>query len=149
LASITFTSGSFAAQGIEDMRTAYNNACEGPGAEPNVILTDYDTHERYEGRLQPLERFQGAVSTADGSFSALAFRNKPVIADTYCTSGVMYFLNTTEDGVQMYALQGFDNDFGPFKDAERQRASVSPLGFTGNLFIHDRRLCNKMTSITD
>jgi hypothetical protein len=148
-ASIVFNSGSFAAQGLEDMRTAYNNACEGPGAEPNVILTDYETHERYESRLQPLERFQGAVPTADGSFIALAFRKTQVWADGYCTSGVMYFLNTSADGVQCIVLRGFDNDFDEFKPSTTQRAAVSPLGFTANMFIKDRRFCNKMTNISD
>lgn len=149
IGSVSFASASFAAQGLEDMRTAYNNASEGPGAEPNVILTDYDTYERYEGRLQPLSRFDAPVGTGDGAFRALSFHGKPVLPDSYCTSGVMYFVNTTEDGIRMHALANFDNDFAPFKEAERQRAMVSPLGFTGNLFVNDRRLSNKMTGIVD
>lgn len=149
-ASVSFASGSFAAQGIADMRTAYNNASEGL-IQPNVILTEYDTHERYEGALQPQERFQGAVRVADGSFGALAFRTVPVLADRKCTSGAMYFLRVgDEKGVQFVALRGFDFDFGEWKMPTEQNTMVRPLKLTCQLTIGNRQYgCNKLTGITD
>lgn len=149
-ASVSFASGSFAAQGISDMRTAFNNASEGL-IQPNVILTEYATHERYEGALQPQERFQGAVRVADGSFGALAFRTVPVLADRKCTSGAMYFLRVgDEEGVQFVALEGCDFEFGEWKMPTEQNVMVKPLKLTCQLTIGNRQYgCNKLTSITD
>lgn len=149
-ASVSFASGSFAAQGISDMRTCYNNASEG-SIQPNVILTDYDTHERYEGSLQPQERFAGAVRTADGSFQSLAFRTKPVMADPNVTSGYMYQLRAdTEDGVHTTTLDGFDFMFDDFKMASNQEVAVSELMWKGDVGVGNRRYgSNKMTGITD
>jgi hypothetical protein len=146
--SVSFASGSFAAQGISDMRRAYNNSSEG-SKQPNVIFTDYVTHERYEGALQPLERFAGAVNTADASFQALAFRKRPVIADPKVTAGYMYFLRVGSDGVQARILSPFDFKFAPFKPAAAQEAFISELQWKGQVVVYDRRCNNKLTGITD
>ena len=146
--SVSFSSGSFAAQGISDMRRAFNNASEG-SKQPNCIFTDHQSHERYEGALQPLERFQGAVRTADGSFQALAFRTVPVLADPKVTSGYMYFLRVGSDGIQARILSPFDFRFAPFKPAANQEAFISELQWKGQIAVYDRRCNNKMTGITD
>ena len=146
-AAVTFTSGPFSTQGIEDMRTAYNNCSEGM-LQPNVIITEYATHERYEGRMQPAERFI-PMSTGDAGFKGLAFRATPVLADPNATAGMMFFLNVGDRGIQFVALRDFDFDFGPFKPASEQNVAVSPLRLTGQLVIQDRRLSNKMTAIVD
>jgi len=148
-AAVTFTSGAFSAVGIEDMRTLYNNASEGT-IGPNVILTSYGTHERYEGRLQPAERFMGAVPTADGSFMALAFKSTPVLPDRKCADGDMFMLLAGEDGISFISLSGFDFDFGPFKPSSNQNVMVSPLRLTCQLVIANRQYSsNRMTGITD
>ncbi len=148
--SISFASGSFAAQGLADMRTGWNNASEGM-IQPNVITTDYATHERYEGALTPQERFSGAVKVADGSFGALAFKSTPVIADRKATAGSMFFLRLgDEEGIQMTFLQGADFDFGPFKPSSNQTVDVSPLEATVQLTIGNRQFgSNRMDTITD
>lgn len=147
--SISFTSGSFAAQGLSDMRTCYNNASEGV-VQPDVILTTYAVHEFYEGALQPQERFAGAVAVADGSFRALAFKGTPVIPDRKCGSGIMYMVSLDADeGVGMYALPGADFEFGEWKSASNQDVMVRPLYFTGTMMIGNRQFgSNKMSSIT-
>ncbi|MHC4506297.1 MAG: phage major capsid protein [Planctomycetota bacterium] len=148
-ASISFASGSFAAQGISDLRTSFNNASEGQ-VQPNVGITTYANHERYEGALQPLERFQGAVRVADGSFGALAFRTVPVLADPKTASGAWYWLNVGSRGIEMIVLNPHDFRFAPFKPGANQETFVSELQWKGALIIHNRRYgCNKLTSITD
>ena len=147
--SISFASGSFAAQGISDMRTCFNGASEGT-VQPNVILTDYATHERYEGSLQPQERFTGAVAVADGSFKALAFRTVPVMADPKTASGYLYMVRAGEGGVRMIALSGADFEFDDFKMAGEQSVAVSELEATMQLVIENRAHgSNKLTGITD
>lgn len=149
-ASVSFASGSFAAQGISDMLRCFNNASEGM-IQPDVALTDYATHERYEGALQPQERFQGAVRVADGSFRALAFRDKPVIPDRKCTANTIYFVSVGGDeGVNLDVLSGSDFDFDEWKDATEQRVMIRPLFLTANLTIGNAQFgSNKMNSITD
>ena len=150
-ASISFASGSFAAQGLSDMRRLVNNAEEG-SVRPNVIVTEYDTVERYEAALQPQERFAGAVRVADGSFPALAFRTIPVIPDRKCTSGNMFALRVGDrtHGVEMDFLAGADFRFSEWKPSGNQTAMVRPLRATCNLSIGNRKFgSNKMTGITD
>jgi len=147
--SISFASGSFATQGLSDMRSCFNNASEGV-VQPNVIFCSYTDHERYEGALQPMERFQGAVAVADGSFQGLAFRTVPVMADPKCTAGRMYFLRIGNDGIQARILSPFDFRFAPFKPAANQEAFVSELQWKGQVIINNRvHGSNKMISITD
>jgi hypothetical protein len=148
-ASIDVVSGSFAAQGIADMRTLFNNASEGQ-IQPNVGITTYATHERYEGALQPMERFQGAVRVADGSFGALAFRTVPVLADPNCASGHFYFLRIGPDGLEVITLAPHNFRWAPFKPGANQETHVSELQWKGNLCLHNRQYgCNKMTTISD
>jgi len=147
--AITFASGSFAAQGLSDLRTAHNNASEGL-IRPTVVITEYDTHERYEGVLQPSERFQGAVPVADGSFRSLAFRSAPVMADPHCAAGLLYFLRPGPDGIQLIFLDGADFDFGDWKPSSNQNVMVRPLMATCTLVLHNRRYgANKLTGIID
>lgn len=148
-ASVTFASGSFAAQGIADMRRCYNNASEGM-IQPNVIFTDYASHERYEGAMLPQERFAGAVRVADASFGALAFRTTAVLADPKVTAGYLYMLLIGDGGLQVTYLNGFDFNFAPFKDGSNQETHVSELQWKGQATLANRKFgCNKMTGITD
>lgn len=148
--SISFASGSFAAQGLADMRTCFNNASEGM-IQPDAIITDYPTHERYEGVLQPQERFAGAVRVADGSFNALAFKGKPVLADPKCASGYLYMVRVSDNnGIKFRVLEGADFSFGDWKPSSNQNVMVRPLEVTCALTIGNRRYGNnKLTSITD
>jgi hypothetical protein len=147
--SVSFASGGFAAQGLPDMRTCYNNASEGM-IQPNVVITTYDTHERYEGVLQPQERFQGAVKTADGSFASLAFRSTPVVADPKAASGSMYMLKVGKGGLRLKTLNGADFSFGDWKPSSNQNTMVRPLELTCQMVIENRQYgSNKLTGITD
>lgn len=148
---ISFASGSFAAQGLADMRRLVNNASEGL-IQPNIILTEYQTVERYEASLQPQERFAGAVTAADGSFPSMAFRTIPVVPDRLCTSGHMFALRVGDrtNGIEMDFLNGARFNFGDWKPSQTQNAMVRPLKATTNLSIGNRKFShNKATSITD
>ncbi len=149
-ASVSFTSGSFVARGISDMRTLRNNASEGM-VQPNALLTDYPTYERYEGALQPQERFQGAVSVADASFGALAFHGTPLLPDRKCNSGYMYAVSAgSQEGIRLEVLSGADFNFGEWKPSSNQNAMVRPLELTCQMVIGNRVYGNnKMSGITD
>ena len=148
--SVSFASGSFAAQGLSDMRTCWSNASEGM-IQPDAILTDVPTVDRYEGVLQPQERFAGAVAVADGSFRALAFKGTPVIGDRKCTAGYMYMLSLGGDeGVALHTVPNADFTFDEWKSSSTQRVMVRPLFLTAEMMIGNRQYgCNKLTGITD
>ena len=148
-ASISFASGSFAAQGISDWRTARMNCTEG-AIGPNVIVTTPITYNRYEGALQPQERFAGAVNTADASFNALAFHQLPVMASPKTPTGYAWFLRVGNDGVSIRNLSGVSFEWKPFKMGSNQETAVSELQWKGQFLIRNRLYgCNKLTSITD
>ncbi len=147
-ASVSFASGSFAAQGIPNFRTAYNNASEG-SIQPNFIAVAPLVHEYYEGALQPQERFAGAVNVADASFGALAFRTTPVVMSPNTPAGYANFMRVGSDGVEVKILAGFDFNFAPFKDGSNQETHVSELQWKGQFVVHNRKFgSNKITGIT-
>jgi hypothetical protein len=143
-ASVSFTSGSFAAQGMADMRTAWLGASEGAIA-PRAITTTYSVFASYEGSLQPQERYVDSMS-ADGGFTSLAFKSAPVMADVKVPTGEMYFLNP--EYLKVRVLGGADFTSKPFIEAEQQEAMVSKIMLKCNTIVLDRRFNNKLVSLT-
>ena len=143
-ASVSFASGSFAAQGISDMRIGYDNASEGSN-QPNVILSDYTERQYYEGTLVPAERYAAPASVGDASFQRLLFRGAAWLPDPNATSGVIYLVNT--DCTYVKFLAGADFQFQPWKHATQQESRTSELVTKGQTCIDDRRLSNKLTGV--
>ena len=88
--SVNASGGSFAAGGVDAMRTKYNDLSFGSN-KPDLIITTQTVFEYYEKAMQPQERFID-TSTADAGFQNLTFKGVPVVFDRDCTSGVMYML---------------------------------------------------------
>lgn len=100
-ANYTATVGSLM---LSDMATMFDSCASGSDT-PSIIVTTKTIKSAYEALLQAQVRFQmvdGKVS-ADGGIKDLSFRTVPVIADEYCTSGDMYFLN--EKYIQLYYMK--------------------------------------------
>ena len=146
-ASVLFTptTTSFAAAGLANMRTAWNQASEGQSVQPEVILTTLTNHERYEGSLEPQHRITN-MALADAGIRALEFKQAPVIPDRKATSGNFYFLNL--DKLFLTCLAGCDFQSDPFTTPENQRVRVSKVYFTGELVCVDRKRNNKLTGVT-
>ena len=143
-ASISFTSGSFAAQGVADMRTAFMNAEEG-SIKPNAIVTTDIIYRYYEGSLTPNVRFED-LRMGDISFQALRFKQAPIFHDPYCPSGTMFFLNT--EYLYVAYLPGAMFDISPMERGTNQDAFVAPVLFEGQLVCTARKYQNKLTGIT-
>lgn len=144
VASVSFASGSFAAQGLDDFRLAYNNASEG-SITPQAIYVPWDVYSFYEASLQPQERFTN-TALADGGFQQLAFKSAPVFPDSYAASGTAWFLNF--DQVELVHLGGADFAMGEWVRVENQSARVAQIEFTGNFCVKGRKFLNKLTGIT-
>jgi len=143
-ASISFTSGSFATQGVSDMRIAFINAEEG-SIKPNVILTTDTIYRYYEGSLTPQVRFED-LRVGDLSFQALRFKQAPIFHDPFCASGTMLFLNT--DFLYVAYLPGAMFDISPMERVTNQDAFVAPVLFEGQLVCSARKYQNKLTGIS-
>jgi hypothetical protein len=143
--SISFAGGSFAAQGISDMRIAYNNASEG-SKRPNCVLSSYAEYEFYEGSLTPEQRFT-TRNVGDGSFDNLAFKSVPYLPDDKAPVGTQWFLRVGDE-LKIVCLTGADFTPQPFKRAEQQEARVSEFQLKANLCVGTRKFQNKITTIT-
>lgn len=144
VASVTGTAGSFAATGIDKMRTSFNTVSFG-NDKPDIIITDQNVYEYYEKALQPQERFQSNTA-ADAGFQNLTFKNVPMMFDRDCTSGYMYFLNS--NALSFVVHQDADFSTGPFVTPENQDVSTAMILFQGNLTCNNRRKLAVITGIT-
>jgi hypothetical protein len=143
--SVSFTSGSFSAQGMDDLRILWNNTSEG-AIQPHALYTTYDVFNYYEAKLQASQRFT-STSMADGGFQQLAFKTAPIFPDPKCTSGEIYAVNF--DFYKLVVLAGADLTTGPFERVEDQEARIAKVMFKANTINKDRRLgVNKAVSVT-
>ena len=87
-------SGSFAAQGLTDLTTAFYAVSSAEDSDtPTVILTDKTNFQRFEQTRSPLERIQNGNLTANAGFRNLTFKGVPVTYGNFIGSGLMFGLN--------------------------------------------------------
>jgi len=135
VASVATAAGSFAAGGLDAMRTRFNNITAG-NDKPDSIFTDQNVYEYYEKSLQPQERFT-SNKVADAGFLNLTFKNVPIMFDRDCTAGYMYFLNSKY--LSFVVHRDADFSTGPFVTPENQDVSTAMILFQGNLTTNNRR----------
>lgn len=143
-ASTETASGSFAAQGVKDMRTLFNTISHGNDT-PDFITTTQAAHEFYEDSMQPQMRHQ-SNKAADAGFMNITFKNVPVFFDRDCQSGVLYMLNSRYLNLCVHKDAYLST--GKFVDRDDQDASSAKILFQGNLTTNNRRKHGKLTGIT-
>ncbi|MDE2015956.1 MAG: phage major capsid protein [Patescibacteria group bacterium] len=142
--NVTSSVGSFAANGINNMRIAFNNVTFG-NDKPDFLVTDQTTFQYYEAALQPAERFVN-TKAADAGFQTLTFKGVPLFFDRDCTAGYMYFLNSKY--LKFVVHRDADFATGPFITPENQDASTAQILFQGNLTTNNRRMNAVLQGIT-
>lgn len=142
--STVTSSGSFAGQGLSDMRSTFNTVTFG-NDKPDAIFTTQDVFESFEASLQPQERYSNTTA-ANSGFMNLTFKGIPVIFDRDCPSGNMYFLNSKY--LSFVVHRDADMSTGPFVTPENQDVSTAQILFQGNLTVNNRRMHGVMTGIT-
>ena len=133
-----------AALTVPQMATAYNTVSKGNDT-PDFIITTQTLFEKYEALVQPNLRYQDA-KTADAGFQNLVYKGAPVMFDTACTSGVMYFLNSKYLGIV-----GHKNNW--FKLSEKREptngdAVYQMIKCYGNLTARNCKRLGKLTAKT-
>lgn len=141
------TSGSFAAQGLSDMRSLWAELeVRAPAAPTDLILTTSTVYNYYEAALQAQQRYTSSERTGNASFDTLKFRSAPVRYDAACTSGVAYFLNS--QAMELCIHSGTDFIMKDWVSPANQDAKVALFMVGLELVIKNRRKLGKMISIT-
>ena len=133
--NVTTSAGSFATNGLNKMRTTFNNISFG-NDKPDFIVTDQTTFEYFEKSLQPQERYSN-TKAANSGFLNLTFKGIPVVFDRDCITGYMYFLNSNAMNLVVHSEADFKT--GEFITPENQDASTAIVLFQGNLTTNNRR----------
>ncbi len=141
------TSGSFAAQGLSDMRTLWATLeVKAPSSPTDLILTTSTVYNYYEAALQAQQRYAPSDKTGNASFDALQFRSAPVRYDAACTSAAMYFLNSK--AMELIIDANTDFIMRDWVNAIDQDAKTAMFMVGLELVIKNRRKLGKLLSIT-
>lgn len=108
---------------ISAMQGLYGEASEIPD-QPTVVVTTQDIFDDYYSLLQPQQRFQDSES-AKGGFTSLMFNGIPVLVDSNCPSGYLFFLN--EDYLHFIVHPEENFRFEPFQKPINQNIKVGHI----------------------
>lgn len=142
--NVNAAGGSFAAGGLEAMRTTYNTISFG-NDKPDFIVTDQTTFEYYEKVLQPQERYTN-TQAANSGFTNLTFKGIPMVFDRDCPASNMYFLNSRY--INFVVHRDADMSTGSFIRPTNQDATVAQILFQGNLTTNNRRKLGVIEAFT-
>lgn len=141
-------SGSFATQGLNDLRTNYNSISKSGTMPPTLGVTTQTIHEYIENTYLAQGRFDllGGKGAADLGIDSLKFKGKDVFFDELCPSGTFLWLNLDVLGYVMSRAYNFK--MGEFVRPANQIVESSILENAGNLVIKNPARCGKLTGIT-
>jgi len=142
--TVTSSAGSFAATGLDKMRTMFNTLSMG-NDKPDFLITDQNVFEYFEKTLQPQERYTN-TKAANTGFTTLSFKGVPLFFDRDCTSGYLYMLNSQY--LNLYVHQNADLTTTEFLKPVNQDCKTSHILFQGNLTTNNRRKHGVITGIT-
>lgn len=100
------TSGSFATQGLEDMRTAFFTTGRAQTDPVSMLITTQTVFEYYLARLTPYERL---AKIADLEFTHVTFAGKPLFFSEDMASGLMLGINTKYLKLYINSAMNFKN----------------------------------------
>ena len=147
-ASQVTASGSFAGQGLADLRTLRDNIMQrgqqGSPA-PDGIFTTALVKQFLENSQEPSIRY-GSRDSADPTFDALKFNTATVEFDPNCATGQLYMLSS--DVLEFVVHPDYDFNVGNFVEPTNQWAKTAKVIFRGNLITKNRRKLGKLTGIT-
>ena len=141
-------SGSFAAQGLSDMATAYYTVSSSATVDTvDMIITNKTIFQSFEQTRVPLERIQNGNLTANQGFTNLTFKGVPIVYGNFVGTGLMFGLNSS---YIEYTVDS-ETDFvtTPFLQPVNQTAKVAFILLrTTGITTNNRRRHFKLTGIT-
>lgn len=141
------TSGSFAARGLSDMRTAYTNIdVLAPKVVVDSIVTTPTVYNYYEGSLIQQMRYMPENKKGNSSFESLRFKTADVMYDTACTSGTMYMFPS--ELLQLVVHTDANMVDSEWRTPINQDVRVKHIFLMAQLVVKARRKLQKISSIT-
>ena len=139
-------SGSFAAQGLTDIRTMHTTcATSGGKYRPNFAVTTASIYDYYEKALQPQARYTDEKMLNAG-FDNIKFRNMVITYDEDCNSGKMFFLH--DEMIKLVIDTQSDMAVMPFVKPSNQTARTAQIVSMCQLIPVQPRKLGKLTGIT-
>jgi len=117
---------------------------------PDGIITDSDEYEAYENLLSPDIRYTSRQE-GDGTFSSLSFKGAPLMWDSACPSGVMFFLRSEAFDFWVHPSR----DFVTTEIARAMNGTLNQDAWVANILvwpefaINQPRRTGKLTGLTD
>ena len=144
--------GAAAVNLLPKMRTLINDCNEGVGAaasKADFVLTTQTAHEAFEAIVFPMVRYAPNPSGgADAGVDKLKFKGTVVEWSSYCTSGVMFVLNSKHTTLFVHKDANFSMAEGGFRRPINQDALTAQILVQLNLCCDNRRKFGKLTGIS-
>jgi hypothetical protein len=146
-AGLNASVGSFAANGLSAMRTAYTTIdVLLPEGEADTIITTPTVYNLYEGSLVQNQRYAPSDKTGNASFQTLKFKNADVMYDTACNSGVMYMFPSSM--LKLYVHSAADMVESEWRVPINQDVRLKYIFLMAQLVVTSRRKLYKLSGIT-
>ena len=126
------------------LATGYNTVSVG-NDHPDMILTTQTVFEKYEALLQPNLRYTD-TKTADSGFQNLLFKAAPVVYDTACPAGNLFFMNSKYLTLVGHSGKWFQQT--NFVRPEDLDARYALIMCYGNLTCRNAKKQGKLTGVT-
>jgi hypothetical protein len=140
------TSGSFAARGLSDLRTAWDTtSVKMPAGGPDLILSDQTGYESYEATLVPTLRYSD-TDMGDLGFVNLKYKQAVWTWDPNATAGNIYLLNSKALELVQHSSRIFT--MSEWVKPANQDLKVAQVFWAGELTTNNRRKLGLLTSVT-
>lgn len=145
-ASTETASASFAAQGLSDLRGAWNQVTQrNPVGTPDLLLSDRTSFEAYEATLVPQLRFTD-TAMGDMGFENLKYKSAPWVFDPNATSGVIYIIHSKT--LELVQHSGTMFTLSDWVKPAAQDLRTAQIYWAGELTTTGRRKQAKLTGVT-
>jgi len=140
-ATVAFSTSS---AGLIAMNLALNSMTFGRMG-PRVVVTTPTVYGYYENALTAQIRY-ASTEMADAGFQSLQYATMPVVHDSNCPSGRMYFVDT--DSLWLQVLARGNMRVTPFEQSHNQLSKTALMYLFGNLTTGSRRTNGVISAIT-
>ena len=146
-ASVT-ASGSFAGQGLSDLRAAWNTVMirGQSGGVPDFLVTTQAVLQFYEATLEPGRRYEGNEKLGHAGFENFKFKSATITFDPNVATGELYMLSSQHLKYVVHSQRNMK--LGEWVKPSNQDGRVAQMFWMGNLVTDNRRKLAKLTGVT-
>lgn len=145
--SVIQASGSFAARGLSDLRSVWNQInVNNPQGPADLILSDRTSFEAYESVLVPAVRISDTTMAGDLGFSNLKYKEATWTFDINAIAGNIFLLNSNSLELVQHKNRMFT--ISDFVKPSDQDLKVAQVFWAGELTTDNRRKHGLLTGVT-